>query len=209
MNSGASDRQSAEEFLSAATGLRWHLVDPFETQDKDFAGVPPTQGVYVWLRRDDPPFGAATRDALFVDVTRNLRRRLFQLSRSDVTAATDGVVQRVFEVVVAPAVQADLLQRLVQERRSSGIARMWIRDHVVFAFAEHSDAPAEREPDGADLDLDDWSSGAAQSLADLERAVANRLQPWLNRNPKWNSVGETWHEHHDITLPIQAAPPEE
>lgn len=208
MISGPEGNSTIEDWLSHATGLRWRIVDPFETQSKDFAGVPSAEGAYMWLRSEEPPFGSATRDVLLTGVSRNLRRRLYQLSRSDEATATDSVVQRVFDVVVAPAVRPDVLQDLVRERRSSGIARMWIRDHVVFAFAELPATTTSRESDEDQLLFDDSFAGAVTSLVDLESNLIGTFLPWLNTSPKWNSVGETWHEHHDITLPIRPAPPE-
>lgn len=208
MISGPEGNSTIEDWLSHATGLRWRIVDPFETQSKDFAGVPSVEGAYMWLRSEEPPFGSATRDVLLTGVSRNLRRRLYQLSRSDEATATDSVVQRVFDVVVAPAVRPEVLQDLVRERRSSGIARMWIRDHVMFAFAELPEPSTNREPDEGLIHFDDWTPGPAKSLGDLESVMIGTFLPWFNTNPRWNAVGETWHEHHDITLPIRPAPPE-
>ncbi|MCB0977473.1 MAG: hypothetical protein KDB02_08440 [Acidimicrobiales bacterium] len=189
--------QQIQDELRSLTHLPWRFADPFETQSKDFHAVPKEPGAFLWMRRLEPgPSAEISRDVLLAGSTRNLRRRLYEFSSG--RTANDVTLQRLFEVVIAPALRAEVLQDLVVNRRSLPIAQMWVRDHVVFAFAPLSDF----SPELHDLEHFGRPPDTATVLADLAYGLVALLQPWFNTTPAWTALGDTWHECHDITLPI-------
>lgn len=196
---------TTEEQLHHRTDVPWRLADPFDTQSKAHDAVPASPGAFLWLRRADSPHGRATGDVLFVGTSRDLRRRLFQLSSSEGATTSDATLQRLFDVVVAPAVAPDVLRDLIIERKSMSIAQMWIRDHTVFAFAEHGSFYEGWEAaDGSGVGA---QTGRA-TLGQIDTELVRRLRPWFNMDPKWVGVGGTGHWDHEITLPIEPRPPE-
>jgi hypothetical protein len=207
------DLHAIESRLFARTQIHWAFADPFETQSKEWAPVPSEPGGFVWMRRREPGSGPEIgQDVLFTGSTRNLRRRLHDFSSG--RTASDVTLQRLFEVVIAPALRPEVLQQIVVSRRSLPIARMWVRDHVVFAFASaYQFVPEEIgaslfDPTGSPTDHPVGSTPSLGSvLTGISSGLKERLQPWLNNNPAWTALGDTWHEDHDITLPILPSPP--
>lgn len=195
-----------EGLLQNKTQIYWQFADPFDTQTKDCKVVPKEPGAFLWMRRREPgPYAARTDDVLFVGTSRNLRSRLYSLS--SITAGPDTTLQRVFDVIIAPAVRADLLKQIIVERKSLPIAQMWIRDHVVFGFAPLQAFLPYFDPESFEFNPIGPPPNPTAALTHIAHTLVNILQPWLNTNPTWTALGDTSHEDHDITLPITPRPP--
>jgi hypothetical protein len=62
-----------------------------------------------------------------------------------------------------------------------GLAQMWLRDHTLFAWCE-------------------WQGEGRIAQENLLRQA---LQPWFNTSKTWTRYAAPFHEHHDLTLPIE------
>lgn len=160
---------------------RWWLVDPFATQDRGFTGVPAAPGLYLWLCRDRPgPDGVATERVLYAGKASDLRKRLHGYS-SVTYPREDPVLRALFDRVVAPGLSDRDLRDVVESRRAPGLAQMWIRDHVWFA----------------------WQEREKESLSAGERELIAELRPQFNApGSGWTRYESTGHGDHDLTLPI-------
>ncbi len=194
------------DLIERRTDFSWQTADPFDTQSTEYTEVPTVPGLYVWMRRRQPgPFPEQSDEVLFVGSSKNLRRRLHSFSSG--TAVADTTLQRLFDLVIAPAVTPERLQAVVTARRAMPITQMWVRDHVVFRYAplaRISDNFAIVHTGGFfDLSSDEKPpQGANARLKWAEETAIQLLGPTFNSNERWWAKGPTWHEDHDITLPI-------
>ena len=178
-------------------GETWGLADPLETQNGSDVRVPAGPALYLWLRRETPgPFSAATQDVLFVGKSKNLRRRLRQLTSG--VARADVALQAVFDFQIAPRLDGERLKQVVVDRRALPLAQMWIRDHVMFAWLSWSD---ERSRTSDEILCVDGIRGAV-SMRDAERMLVSELRPLLAVQEVWAQHGTTEHQDHDLTLPL-------
>lgn len=165
--------------------LVWRLADPFETQERTCTIVPSERGLYLWLRRSEPGFvPGATDDVLYVGRSKNLRARLHQYSSSDYTKE-DAVLRSVFDRIIAPELDPLRLQSVVVDRLAPGLAQMWVRDHVVFA----------------------WTTWHEDGIGTAENRLRADLRPWFNSvKSSWTRYESPEHHHHDLTIPIEPRP---
>ena len=166
-------------------GFAWTLADPYDTQAVDDLQVPPSRGIYLWLRRARPGMGpGATEDVLYVGRSKNLRERL-HLYSAVTYKKEEPVLRAVFDRVIAPHLGPEQLKRAVVDRTAPGLAQMWVRDHVVFA----------------------WMLWDQSGIGSLENQLRGTLRPWFNGIDKqWTKYETTCHEDHDLTLPILPTP---
>lgn len=166
-------------------GMEWQYADPFETQYPYFAEVIDGPGLYLWLRRAKPgPYPEATDDVLYVGQSTNVQNRLLRYSSVSYTRE-DPVIHAVFDHQIAPRLSPERVKELVICRRSTGIATMWIRDHVVFAWAP-------------------WPGPGRIAQENFLRGV---LLPWFNsKGNNWTGYASTEHSDHDFTLPLTPVP---
>lgn len=162
-------------------GYDWTLADPFETQDRDHDSVPDSSGLYLWLQRDEPgPGGRPIRRVLYAGKTGNLRSRLHGYS-SIKYGREDPVLRALFDRVIAPGLSDRDLRMVIQGRLAPGVAQMWVRDHVWFA----------------------WVVMPREVTSAAERQLIADCTPLFNpAGAGWARYEMTWHELHDLTLPI-------
>lgn len=165
-------------------GFDWTLADPFDTQDKAHDGLPSEPGLYLWLQRSEPgPDTRPTRRVLYAGKSKNLRARLHGYSATKY-AREDPVLRALFDRVLAPRLSDRDLRMVIEGRLAPGLTQMWIRDHVYFA----------------------WTTLPYEETARAELRVINECSPTFNpTGGGWTSYETTWHELHDLTLPITPA----
>jgi hypothetical protein len=99
------------------------------------------------------------------------------------------------------------LKQIIVERRSLPIAQMWIRDHIIFAFAPLQAFLPNFDSESFEFDPIGPPPNAGAALTRIEHTLVEILQPWLNTSPTWAKLGGTCHEDHDITMPITPRAP--
>ena len=175
-------------------GDLWQIADPSDTQDEDHSAVPRVPGHYLWLRRNPGERlhvgagnlwkGPAEQMVLYVGRTKDLRDRLHRYS-SIHYKREDPVLHALFDRVVAPKLSDKDLRLIVCGRLAPTLAQMWIRDHVVFG----------------------WMPWEGPGLHGRESALRVALRPVFNSDGRWTRYEQTWHELHDLTLPIEPYDP--
>jgi hypothetical protein len=162
-------------------GFTWTLADPFDTQERDFTDVPDKIGLYLWLRRATPGMNpGATDDVLYVGKSKRLRDRLHRYSATKFSRE-EPVLRALFDRVIAPCLDPEQLRQLIVERKAPGIAQMWVRDHVVFA----------------------WTLWDQPKLGTVENQLRSELRPWFNgMDAKWTKYNSTTDADQSLTRSI-------
>jgi hypothetical protein len=124
--------------------------------------------------------GTAAVPLLYAGKVSDLRKRLHGYSLVTYTRE-DPVLRALFDRVVAPGLSDRDPREVIESRRSPGLAQMWVRDHVWFAWQEC-------EKDGHSA---------------RERTLIAQLQPQFDApGSGWTRYESTGHGDHDLILPI-------